>query len=176
MDRFRVGAVKDYPWFQGPGNTNPTFITHEINTRRHAMVENAHGESFLKHGVVPFVSGSPFAVWGKDMSFPLRAITWGTRCRAFYAKVISHCDNPKIKAALKSGLRMVTTLSENTPHYVLEFIMNYHNNSDWQQGASFSFVELLCTCLDIEKKWKAHVDSVGLTIKSVGGSGAYERA
>ena len=139
------------------------------------MVEEAHGESFLKHGVVPFISGAPWTVWGRDMSFPLHGITWGTRCRAFYGQVVKNRENPRIQAALKVGLPGVVTLSENTPPHVLEFLMNYHNSSDWQSGASFSFVELLGTCLDIEKDWKAKVQSSGMTVKSAGGTGAYER-
>ena len=138
VDKYRVGAVKDFPWFSGPHDL-ATFVTHPIKTRRHAVVEAQHGDSCLKHGVVPFVSGSPFMVWGRDMSFPLQAITWGTTCRAFYAKVVTHLDNPKIQAGLRSGLRMVTTLSENTPDFVLEYLMNFHNNSEWQSGAAFFF-------------------------------------
>ena len=48
IDKFRVGAVKDFPWFQDAERTQPTFTTHEINVRRHVMVENAHGESFFE--------------------------------------------------------------------------------------------------------------------------------
>ena len=64
VDKYRVGAVKDFPWFSGPHNL-ATFVTHPINTRRHAVVEAQYGDSFLNRGVVPFVSGSPLMVWAE---------------------------------------------------------------------------------------------------------------
>ena len=216
IDRFRAGAIKTHPWFQPDGSA--TFVTHPMNSRRHQVVEDQHGESFLKHGVVPFVSGAPWTVWSAEMTYPLQAISWATRCRAFYAKVKTHGNNPKIqdptpdrripfqestpdrpppfrsqlltdfhfslniiqdmkhnKASLRAGLPGVVTFSDAIPAHVIEFMMNYHNSADWQTGASFSFVELLNVVLQIEKGWKAYSHETRISVKSVGGSAAYER-
>ena len=95
IDRFRAGAIKTHAWFQPDGS--PTFVTHPMNSRRHQVVQDQHGESFLKHGVVPFVSGAPWTVWSAEMSYPLQCISWATRCRAFYAKLQTHGNNPRIQ-------------------------------------------------------------------------------
>ena len=82
----------DIPWFfkDEAGNEKQTIVVHPLNKRRHRGVDLFYMKSFLKKGVVKYVSGTPILVASGDEKPPYLAITWGSRSRAFYSAV-NHC-------------------------------------------------------------------------------------
>ena len=71
-------------------NMQPNFATHEMNSRRHDVWDSELADSILERGMVTGVAGEPWMQFSESFTFPLRAITWGSRCRAFYK---APCDN-----------------------------------------------------------------------------------
>ena len=68
----------------------PNFVTHDLNTRRRDVWDAELAESILERGMVTGVAVEPWMQISDKLSFPLRAITWGSRCRGFYK---AHSDN-----------------------------------------------------------------------------------
>eukprot|EP00959_Pyramimonas_sp_CCMP1952_P326620 6836946-Pyramimonas_sp.AAC.2 len=109
----------------------------------------------LRRGCQRGVSGAPWLVYGPENRFPVFALTWGTRARAFYAAEESCRDangqvtNPLIQHSLERGLEGCVILEWNTPRRGLVWVRDYHNQ--FHTGASYSWLELLTEIPDMEK-------------------------
>ena len=144
----------DIPWFfkDEAGNEKQSIVVHPLNKRRHRGVDLFYMKSFLKKGVVKYVSGTPILVASGDEKPPYLAITWGSRSRAFYSAV-NHCkkkdpSNAFINAALTTGLQDCVVLTWRTPKEVLQWLCDYHNA--FHEGAGYPLVQLMTELLEIK--------------------------
>ena len=55
-EMYEIGNPEATQWYTGGGRT---FITHELNDRRHALWDCELADSMLERGIVDLVSGAP---------------------------------------------------------------------------------------------------------------------
>ena len=149
-----------------------SFITHELNDRRHELWDKELSGSMLDRGIVDHVSGAPWGQYSSGNVLPLRMISWGSRCRAFYMAVESHADHHVVKRELQKGL-VVHRFHDRMPPCVVNYMVNFHNT--FHRGAGVSFLEVQSKVLDYESQWRAHCRNTGQTVRSIG-TDRYESA
>ena len=148
----------------------PTFVTHDLNYRRHDLWDQELATSILERGIVPGVSGESWSQYSSNCSMPLRSISWGSRTRAFY---IAHKKQPEskiIQKELENGL-VTTRFHDLMPKAVVEFLVSFHNT--FHKGAGVSFLEVQADAPALEQEWRSFCKESGQTVRGIG-AGRYE--
>ena len=148
----------------------PTFVTHDLNYRRHDLWDQELATSILERGIVPGVSGESWSQYSKDCSMPLRSISWGSRTNVFY---IAHKKQPEskiIKKELENGL-VTTRFHDLMPKAVVDFLVSFHNT--FHKGAGVSFLDVQADAPALEQEWRSFCKESGQTVRGIG-AGRYE--
>ena len=109
----------------------------------HPGVKTAYLASVKARGIVEGARGELEPVVRTALrSGPMRALTFGSLCEAFYAALADEPEYKNLRNTLETLLEC-RILHRSTPPSILKHLINLHNR--FHAGAGTSFVELALT-------------------------------
>jgi hypothetical protein len=155
QDIYRIPGKSQvkFPWFMEDGS--PTFVCHELNTRKQDVVVKKYIRSVCTVGLTQDARGTACACPTRGGEAPFRMLTYGTMIRACYACFERHGEKSKVKLTLERGL-VVDLYDERMPSDVVNYFRDFMNIDVFHTGSSTSFLEILSATLSVDSEWKAH--------------------